>query len=375
MIWLDIIDPKYVLFFKPILPKLKALDSVIVTTRESKDYDECIRLLELFKIEHHCIGGYGGASKLGKFESRLNRQKGFLELFARLNEIPKLFITGASVDGVQCAYGLGIPVVHFADTPVANEKFSLESITILSRLTLPLSHLVFHPFVVPEICYTSLGLSPAQVVEYDFIDVALWLDSIPLHYEIESPQRRAFCESLGLDSALPIILVREEEYKAHYVKHKLPIIYESFELLARRLKANVLCMPRYGKDELESCLSQLPQDSKSRFKILHHKLEPKDFYPFVDVLLGGGGTMNLEACYLGIPVISTRSLLLFHDRFLLDNALMKHAKSATEAVECIIEILSKPHLYERQDSLFAKNGVDIELFISHIKALVESPKP
>lgn len=372
MIWLDIIDPKYVLFFKPILPKLKALDSVIVTTRESKDYDECLRLLELFNIEHYCVGGYGGASKLGKFEARINRQKGFLELFARLNAMPKIFITGASVDGVQCAYGLGIPVVHFADTPVADEKFCLESVTILSRLTLPLSHLVFRPFVVPEICYTSLGLSPAQVVEYGFIDVALWLDSTPLHYEIESPQRKAFCENLGLDSALPIILVREEEYKAHYVKHKLPIIYESFALLAQKIKANVLCMPRYGKDELESCLAELPQDAQSRFKILHHKLEPKDFYPFIDVLLGGGGTMNLEACYLGIPVISTRSLLLFHDRFLLDNALMKHAKSATEAVDKIIEILSKPRLYKRQDCLFAKNGADIELFISHIKALMQS---
>ncbi len=254
MIWLDIIDPKYVLFFKPILPKLKALDSVIVTTRESKDYDECLRLLELFNIEHYCVGGYGGASKLGKFEARINRQKGFLELFARLNAMPKIFITGASVDGVQCAYGLGIPVVHFADTPVADEKFCLESVTILSRLTLPLSHLVFRPFVVPEICYTSLGLSSAQVVEYGFIDVALWLDSIPLHYGLESPQRKAFCENLGLDSALPIILVREEEYKAHYVKHKLPIIYESFALLAKKIKANVLCMPRYGKDELESCI-------------------------------------------------------------------------------------------------------------------------
>lgn len=80
--------------------------------------------------------------------------------------------------------------------------------------------------------------------------------------------------------------------------------------------------------------------------------------------------MNLEACYLGIPVISTRSILLFHDRFLLDNALMKHAKSATEAVDGIAEILSKPHLYERQDCLFAKNGIDIDMFISHIKALL-----
>ncbi|MCX2717687.1 DUF354 domain-containing protein [Helicobacter sp. MIT 21-1697] len=365
MIWLDIIDPKYVLFFKSLLSQLKALDSVIVTTRKSANYDECARLLELFNIQSYAIGGYGGASKLGKFQSRLERQIGFLELFNTLGEMPRIFITGASVDGVQCAFGLGIPVVHFADTPVAGERFCLKDLTILSRLTLPLSALVFRPFVVPEICYTSLGLQPSQVKAYNFIDVALWLQDVPLSFSRDCKERAAFCTHLGLDENLPIILVREEEYKAHYVKQKLPIIYQSVMLLAQSGKVNVLLMPRYGEQELESLFG------KDKYvKILKQKLEPKAFYPFIDMLLGGGGTMNLEACYLGIPVISTRSLLLFHDRFLLKHKLMYHAKSVEEVMRCVDEILSSRTPPCKRDDLFAPNGADFSTILPHIKSLM-----
>lgn len=371
MIWLDIIDPKYVLFFKSLIPQLQALDSVLITTRQSEGYDECLRLLGLFGVEHYCVGGYGGASRLGKFESRLNRQKGFLELFEKLGEVPRLLIVGASVDGVQCAYGLGIPIVHFADTPVAGQRFSLESLTILARLTLPLSSLVFRPFVVPEICYTSLGLHPHQVIAYDFIDVALWLGHVGAHCGVGSVERGAFCQRFGLDPALPIVLVREEEYKAHYVKEQLAVIYESVRALVQSMRVNVLCMPRYGKERLESLIAQLPSEARARARVLDSVLMPEEFFPYIDVLLGGGGTMNLEACYLGIPVVSTRSLLLFHDRFVIDHGLMKHAKSADEVLMYIAQALSGAS-YTRADSLFAPNGADFSPILAQIAALLES---
>ena len=179
MIWLDIIDPKYVLFFKNFIPKLSSLDKVLITTRKSKGYDECAKLLELFGIEAIEVGGYGGANLIGKFEARIQRQKNFLKLFKKIG-IPKLFITGASADGTQSAYGLGIPIIQFSDTPLRDNKFSLEQITLLSRLTLPLSSLIFRPFIVPEICYSALGISSKNIIAYDFIDVALWLkDLVP----------------------------------------------------------------------------------------------------------------------------------------------------------------------------------------------------
>lgn len=364
MIWLDVIDPKYVLFFRSLIPQLEALDSVLITTRKSEDYDECAELLELFGIKAHAIGGYGGLNKLGKFQARLQRQSGFLELFENLGEIPRLFITGASVDGVQCAYGLGIPIIHFADTPVAGEVFSLSKITILSRLSLPLCTLIFRPFIVPEVCYTSLGLESSQIVPYEFIDVALWLADMPESYEQDSLQKAEFCAYFGLERNLPIVLVREEEYKAHYVKQKLPIIYECVEQLAQSGEVNVLIIPRYGSEELESSFAHLPY-----VKILKQKLEPKAFYPFIDVLLGGGGTMNLEACYLGIPVISTRSLLLFHDRYLINSGLMRHCTSVDSVLENLRQILRNPAKKQKQIALFEPKKADFSSILPHIERL------
>lgn len=357
MIWLDITDPKYVLFFKDLIPLLKSLDSLLITTRESEGYSECLNLLELFEIKAHKVGGYGGGTKLGKFQARLQREQGFLSLFEELGEIPRVFITGASVEGVQTAYGLGIPVINFADTPLAGHSFSLSSITLLSRLTLPLSSLIFHPFVVPKICYTSMGIEEKNLISYDFIDVALWLKDLKAGAD--------FRESLGMDRSLPTILVREEEYKAHYVKEKLPIIYESIRLLSSKLQANLVLMPRYESENLKKEFGSL----KNLF-ILEEKLPPNEFYPYIDLLIGGGGTMNLESCYLGIPTISTRSLFLFHDIYLLENGLMQHAKSAQEVLRFAQQSLDSKMIKTPQVKLFEREEANFEKIFEEIKKML-----
>lgn len=359
MIWLEIIDPKYVLFFHQFIPMLQKLDEVLITTRKSKGYNECSKLLKLFEIEHTCIGGYGGRELTEKLHARLSRQMGFLKLFKKIGK-PDLFITGASVDGSQVAYGLGIPVINFSDTPLRSEKFCLDSITLLSRLTLPLSSLIFHPFIVPEVCYTSLGISSKNIFAYDFIDVALWLKDLPIGED--------FRKKYGIPTHYPTILVREEEYKAHYVYRKLDTIYESIALLANLNEVNVVIMPRYESRILRKNFGNL-----KNVWIIEEKLLPSDFYPFIDILIGGGGTMNLEACYLGIPVISTRSLFLFHDRYLLDNNLMKHCQNAVEVTKIAKEILTlkwngKNVLRSKNQKFFELKKPDFEEIFQTIKA-------
>lgn len=360
MIWLDITDPKYVLFFKDLIPLLENIDSVLITTRGNESYSECLNLLNLFKINTHCIGGHGGSSREGKFQARLQRESGFLELFKKIGKTPKLFITGASVEGTQTAFGLGIPVINFADTPIAGHRFSLDQITLLSRLTLPLSSLVFHPFVVPKICYTSMGIEEKNCIAYSFIDVALWLKNLKAGED--------FRKKLGLDLNLPTILVREEEYKAHYVKEKLPVIYQSISLLSSNLKANIVLMPRYESDILRSSFGGI-----KNIWILEKKLDPSEFYPYIDLLVGGGGTMNLESCYLKIPTISTRSLFLFHDIYLLKNKLMKHSTDAKEVLIYAKEALKEFNPQKNrndfafQTEIFEKEKAGFEKIFEEIK--------
>ena len=352
MIWLDITDPKYVLFFKSLIPLLKQLDSVLVTTRKSKNYDECAELLKLFNIDSITIGGYGGIHKIDKLKARLSRQEEFLKLFKKIG-VPKIFITGVSVEGTQTAFGLGIPIIQFSDTPIIGYKPKPELLSIVARLTLPLSTLIFYPFVLPQKCFTLLGLLEENLIAYNFIDVALWLKNMP--------QGKDFRDTYQLDKSRPTILIREEEYQAHYVKTKLPIIYESIHKL-NQLDVNLVIMPRYGDQMLQENFGTL----KNVF-ILQEKLPPQNFYPYINLLIGGGGTMNLEACYLGIPTISTRSLFLFHDKYLLRNKLMLHCKSSDEVFYHAKKLLQKNNIRQNNSKFFEKSPADFKDIFLTIK--------
>lgn len=322
MLWIDIATPKYALFFSKMLSSLKSIDNdILITTRFSQGYDEVTKILELLEFEYHVLGNYGGSSVKEKFNARLKRQSEFVDIFEKRG-YPKALICGSSVEGVQTAFGLGIPVIHFADTPIRGYEFAYGDMTILSKLTIPLSSLIFHPFVVPKEVYVKFGVSPHHVIQHNFIDICLWMD------EIKKEDENDFRKRYNLDLSKPTILIREEEYKAHYVKDKLPLIYNLIPLLAKIKAYNLVIMPRYETDILKESFSTYAT-------ILEDKLKPEEFYPFIDLLLGGGGTMNLEASYFGIPVVSTRSLKLFHDKYLIDNNLMWHVSTENEAMEII----------------------------------------
>lgn len=348
MIWLDITDPKYALFFQPFLPHLLRLDSVLITSRVSSGYEECAQILSSAIESHHhanpsarnrlelrFIGGYGGANTLDKYRARLDREQGFLELFASLGNLPSVFITGASVEGAQCAFGLGVPVVHFSDTPIAGHDFSPNAITLLARLSLPLSSLVFHPFVIPSSVYKAFGLDSSNIICYDFIDPALYLPDMPSNPsppESSAQSMQTHTQSRAKHNHTPLIIAREEEYKAHYVASKIPLWYEGVHTLARE-NVRILIIPRYGRKELE-----LEFGAYSNIQIAQHIIAPELLYARADLLLGGGGTMNLEACYYGIPTISTRSLLLYHDRYLIEHNLMYHVSDLDSLMRAFGEI-------------------------------------
>jgi predicted glycosyltransferase len=326
LLWIDIATPKYALFFSKMIPLLKERNfEVLVTTRFSTGYDEVKKVLDFLKLDYLVLGNYGGSSIKEKFNARLKRQSEFVDIFEKKG-YPKALICGSSVEGVQTAFGLGIPVIHFADTPIRGYEFKYEDMTILSKLTIPLSSLVFHPFVVPSDVYVKFGLDPKNVIKHDFIDVCLWMD------DIVKKDENDFRKKYNLDISKPTILIREEEYKAHYVKEKLPIIYNLIPKIKENFDVNIVIMPRYESDYLKEEFSNI-------VTILEDKLKPEEFYPFIDLLLGGGGTMNLEASYFGIPVVSTRSLLLYHDKYLIENDLMSHVQSEEEALKSIEKLL------------------------------------
>lgn len=354
MIWIDIDTPKYALFFASFYKELKKIDPDIwVTTRSSPGYTETEDLLKVYNIPATITGVYGGQNIQDKFLARLNRQKEFVELIKEKGT-PRALLCGGVVDSIQTAYGLGIPICNFYDTPLIGGEVDLSKLTHVTRLTTPLSSLFFHPFVLPRSIYKHLGLQDEQIITHNFIDVCLWMKNI------KRDSRKDFRKKYNLDLNKPTILLREEEYKASYVKKKTPLFYDLIPLLKEHINANLVIFPRYEHDELVDKFSAIAT-------VITDKLNIDEYYPFIDMLIGGGGTMNLEAVYYGIPTISLRSLWLIHDKYLIDNQLMHWTDDANKAIELVKQLLGK-----RIDShnFFCKGECSPDIFVKNIASFL-----
>lgn len=330
MIWIDVDTPKYAMFFAFMIKDLKKRGhKILVTTRYAPNYTEAREILRLHNIEHKVLGGYGGANVIEKFKMRLNRQNEFLELFKY--EMPSALLSGSVADSVQFAFGCGIPVINFSDTPAYDEAgyFGIpRNLAIAARLTIPFSTICFYPFVLPKELMLRFALDEPQIVSHPFIDVALWIN------QIQKESKNDFRIRYGLDTTKPTILVREEEYKAHYVKEKISTIYDMIPLLNKTFSANIVILPRYEVEPLKREFGGIAT-------ILEDKLKLEELYPFTDLFIGGGGTMNLEAVCYGIPTISTRSLWLIHDQYLIKHKLMFWSQDCEEIVRIAKENLGK----------------------------------
>ncbi len=57
--------------------------------------------------------------------------------------------------------------------------------------------------------------------------------------------------------------------------------------------------------------------------VLEEKMVIQHLLAFADLFIGGGGTLNSEACFFGTPAISTRSFVSHYDKLLIDAELME----------------------------------------------------
>jgi predicted glycosyltransferase len=350
MIWVDIATPKYAHFFARLISLLK--EKCLITARYSTSYTEIKEILDTYKLKYHLIGNYGGSSKKEKFLARVKRTEEFINFFEE-NGYPKLFISGSVADSTQVAFGLGIPIINFNDTPIAlkaNYQNIHNDLTAVSRLTIPFSDIVFYPFVLPK----DLFICAKESIKFNFIDVCLWMK------DIKKDLKNDFRNKFNIPKNRLTILIREEEYKAHYVKEKKPFIYELIKKLKNE-NFNIVVIPRYESDYLKK---EFPF-----IYVIDEKLKPEEFYPFIDFFVGGGGTMTLESVYYGIPTISMRSIWLIHDKYLIDNNLMFWTNNIDEAYKYI-----KKNIGEKFENkkYFCKDECSLEKIAIQIKEFYEN---
>ncbi len=351
MIWFDLVTPKSVLFFIPMIKEIeKQGRKVLITAREGAGYSEVVELLRLYDMEFVNRGEFGGAGLKDKLHASIERQKALME-FVTLYEIDRL-VCLCSVDANRVAFGLGIPVINFYDIPLSDYQTNFRKALPQARLTLPLSSKVFKPFVVPEEIFLRFSLDEEQIFDYEFIDPLIWLKDFKPDFSYVEKVLTPF----QLDLTKPLIVIREEEYKSSYVDKKYPILYEALEEIKEQTDGNIIIIPRYESEYLKR---EFPFAT-----VLEEKVIIQHLLAFADLFIGGGGTLNTEACYFNTPTISTRSFICHYDKYQIDNGLMVWVNTKPELLYRVEELLSMDK--ENKRNIFDDMKIDIPKIVDAI---------
>jgi predicted glycosyltransferase len=348
VIWFDLATPKSVMFFIPFIREIENRGKkVLVTAREGDGYKEVVDLLNLYSVDFVNRGYFGGANLGDKLKASIHRQLSLMEYIEKF-DVTKL-VCLCSVDANRVAFGLGIPIINFYDIPLSDHTADFKKALPQARLTLPLSTKAFRPYMVPQNIFERFSLDPSQIYSYNFLDVVAWLHDFKPDIKFYND----FISSNGLNIDKPTIVVREEEFKASYVLKKYPMLYDGLKILADDMNANIVIIPRYESEHLEKMFPD--------FHIIKEKIIVQHLLAFCDLFIGGGGTLNSEACFFGTPAISTRSFISHYDKLLIDNGLMEKADTVDELVSISKQIIGK-----RNDSSILFNTMNFD-----IKALVD----
>lgn len=270
-VWLDAVTPKDSLLIYALLPALKekGYDTIVTAKKQTQTTE----VLELLSIPYTCVGKYGETLK-DKLVEEQKRTLEFVNLFDKIG-LPKVLWTHGDVSAIRTAFGLQIPIVYSNDTPHAVH---------VAKLVCPLVDWLVAPISFGR-SWSKFGIQKYKILLYDGVEEIAWLTKPT----IEKPE---FLEEFEKKQ---IILFRNVEYKASYCKDVKVDAWKLVKKLSQ--KATVIYLPRYEeeKEKLKNLNNVwIPPKPLLTFQIL----------PYVDMVIGSGGTICREAALLGIPTVN-----------------------------------------------------------------------
>ena len=288
-VWFDLITPKQVLFFGPIIEELKASGAKVLAT--SRKYREVGPLADRAGLELTYVGDRGTKGPEEQLLAATRRQAEIIPIVKEFR--PTAAVSIASAVCARVAFGLGIKHVAVNDSPHSE---------IAGRLSLPLSHHLLCPWVIPYSAWEKYGIQRRQVTTYHALDPAAWLKRKPVAGPVPK-----------LDSDKKTITVRVQESDAPYLA-KADATWTD-KLLTSLIEAfpdsNLVALCRYDfqVEEIRSRFGSklvIPEDVPSGHDLLCA----------TDLFVGMGGTMNAEAALMGVPTISAFQGTLYTERYL-----------------------------------------------------------
>jgi predicted glycosyltransferase len=326
-IWFDILTPKQVMFFKPIIDLLRDEGHELLCT--SREYMEAIELAKIKHLELKIVGRHGGAGKYEKLYESANRTFKLAQVIKEFE--PDTAVTFSSPEGSRVAFGLGIRHIGINDSPHAES---------VAKLTIPLMNHLFCPWVIPYSAWIGFGISKHNITRYRALDPAAWIKRNPKSYESID------IDNLNLDSNKNTVLIRVEEAKASYiadkkVESKISMIDALVNNLSELVNLIILC--RYQDQIIE-----ITKRYEGKAHVVKHAFDGISLISIADVFIGAGGTMTAEASLLGKPTISIAPIRFYVEKYLISSGLVQRASSSRTLIKLTQKMITDKSYVQKQ---------------------------
>lgn len=287
--WVDVLTPKQVLFFKPLIDELRSEHIEVLAT--SRMYREVVPLAERAGLDLRYVGERGGKDPAEQLEAATRRQAEIIPLVKAF--APHVAVSVASAVCARVAFGLGAKHIAVNDSPHSE---------VAGRLSLPLSYHLMCPWVIPVSAWSPFGIGQRQITKYRALDPAVWL------------KRKAYGGPVPqLDSLKKTITVRVQESDAPYLAGRsrswtnvvLQRVANAFP------ECNLVALCRYGYQ-----VEEVKRTFGQKYIIPEEIVDGRGLLSTTDLFIGMGGTMNAEATLMGVPTISAFQGSLWTDAYL-----------------------------------------------------------
>ena len=296
--WFDVLTPKQVLFFKPMIDALEQAGAEVLAT--SRRYREVGPLAERSGLKLEYVGERGARGQEEQLLAATGRQAELIPLVKKFD--PQVAVSIASAVCARIAFGFGIRHVAVNDSPHSE---------VAGRLSIPLTYHLLCPWVIPPDAWARFGIRKSQITTYRALDPAVWLKRVPVPGPVPD-----------LDPDRKTITVRVQESDAPYLSKAntgwTDSVLES--LLDAFPEARLVALCRYDYQ-----VEEVRRKFGSKVVVPGEVVSGHDLLAKTDLFIGMGGTMNAEAALMGVPAISAFQGTLYTDRYLQSVGLLGKA--------------------------------------------------
>lgn len=308
-IWIDILTPKQILFFEPMMKELSKKHKILCTTRKYREVDH---LVKIRKMRVKTIGNHGGIKNSEKLKANVDRMKGLIPIVEKFK--PDVTISFCSPDAARISHGLKINHVAFCDAPHADA---------VMRLTIPLIQKLLIPWIIPKKEFTKFGISAKNIISYKAIDAALIIS--------QKPKRKTIPKILKKRTN---VLFRTHESSASYVKKRIDLI-KMIKDISKIKDVNVIVLGRYSKE-----IHELKNKIGNSVFVLNKSVDSGEILKATDIFVGSGGTMTAESALRGIPTFSYNAVPNIIEQYLVKKKLVIRIKNSKKFNEQILDIFN-----------------------------------